>query len=129
MSLPTPLAPISAFVALDDQGVVERAYEAAMRLELERILADIPHDQLAVQWDTNFEFGMLEGDVPAWFADVEGGILERLIRIGRLVPPDVELGFHFCLGHDETRPRHVPADMSRHGRDRERARREPRSGR
>src|SRR5262245_65162743 len=56
---------------------------------------------------------MLEGDVPAWFGDVKGGILERLIRISRLVPADVELGFHFCSGHDETTPRIVPADMSR----------------
>src|SRR4029078_10860745 len=92
---------------------VERAYEAAIERELERILADIPHGQLAVQWDTNVEFGMLEGDVPVWFPDVEGGILERLIRLSRLVPSDVELGFHFCLGHDETRPRHAPADPSR----------------
>ena len=30
VSLPTPLAPISAFVAPDDQAVVERAYEAAI---------------------------------------------------------------------------------------------------
>ena len=66
---------------------------------------EIPHDQLALQWDTNFEFGMLEGDVPAWFPDVRGGILERLLRISRLVPPAVELGFHFCSGHDEARPR------------------------
>ena len=113
VSLPTPLAPISAFVAADDQPAVERAYEASMTLELEHVLAGIPHDQLAVQWDTNFEFGMLEGDVPAWFPDVKGGILERLIRISRLVPPDVELGFHFCSGHDEAQPRHIPDDMSR----------------
>ena len=113
VSLPTPLAPISAFVALEDQTVAEPAYEAAMVVELEQILAGIPHDQLALQWDTNFEFGMLEGDVPVWFPDVKGGILERLIRISRLVPPDVELGFHFCFGHDEATPRHVPADMSR----------------
>jgi SAM-dependent methyltransferase len=112
VSLPTPLAPISAFVSLDDQALAERAYEAAVVLEVERILADLPHDQLALQWDTNVEFGMLEGDVPVWFEDVRAGILERLIRLGRLVPPDVELGFHFCLGHDETRPRHVPADLA-----------------
>jgi len=113
VSLPTPLAPISAFVSLGDQPVVERAYEAAIALEVERIVADVPHDQLAIQWDTNVEFGMLEGDVPAWFPDVEAGIVERLVRLGRLVPPDVELGFHFCLGHDETRPRHVPVDLGR----------------
>jgi ubiquinone/menaquinone biosynthesis C-methylase UbiE len=113
VSLPTPLAPVSAFVAAEDQAVVERAYETAMALELGQILDGVPHDQLAVQWDTNFEFGMLEGDVAAWFEDVKGGILERLIRISRLVPPDVELGFHFCSGHDESKPRHVPPDMSR----------------
>jgi ubiquinone/menaquinone biosynthesis C-methylase UbiE len=113
ISLPTPLAPISAFVAAADQALVEVAYETAMLAEVEQILAEIPGDQLALQWDTNFEFGMLEGDVPVWFPDVEGGILERLARIGRLVPPEVELGFHFCFGHDETTPRHVPADLGR----------------
>jgi ubiquinone/menaquinone biosynthesis C-methylase UbiE len=111
VSLPTPLAPISAFVALDDQAVVEPAYEVAMADELAQILEAIPHDQLALQWDTNVEFGMLEGDIPAWFPDTKAGILERLTRISRLVPSDVELGFHFCLGHDEEAPRHVPADL------------------
>jgi ubiquinone/menaquinone biosynthesis C-methylase UbiE len=82
-----------------------------MAAELRQILDGVPHDQLAVQWDTNFEFGMLEGDVPVWFADVGAGILERLLRISRLVPPDVELGFHFCAGHDEAEPRHIPTDM------------------
>jgi ubiquinone/menaquinone biosynthesis C-methylase UbiE len=113
ISLPTPLAPISAFVALDDQAVVERAYEAAMGAELERILDGIPHDQLALQWDTNFEFGMLEGDLPVWFPDVKGGILERLIRISRAVPSDVELGFHFCHGHDEQEARRGHRDLGR----------------
>ncbi|HEU6443885.1 MAG TPA: class I SAM-dependent methyltransferase [Gaiellaceae bacterium] len=108
--LPTPLAPVSAFVAADDQAVVERTYEAAMLTELEQILDAVPHEQLAVQWDTNVEFGMLQEELPAWFPDVQAGILERLIRISRPVPSEVELGFHFCLGHDEQAPRHVPKD-------------------
>jgi ubiquinone/menaquinone biosynthesis C-methylase UbiE len=111
VSLPTPLAPVSAFVAVEDQAAVEPAYERAMRRELARIAAEIPHDQLALQWDTNLELGMLEGDVPAPFLDVRAGVLERLLRIGHLVPADVELGFHFCAGHDEQEPRHVPADV------------------
>src|SRR5688572_1730091 len=113
VSLPTPLAPISAFVALEDQAAVENAYEAAMAVELDRILDAIPADQLALQWDTNFEFGMLEGDLPVWFGDVKGGILERLLRISRLVPPAIELGFHFCHGHDEQAGRAGHKDMSR----------------
>ena len=113
VSLPTPLAPISAFVALEDQAAVEAAYEAAMAVELQRIIEAIPPDQLALQWDTNFEFGMLEGDLPVWFGDVKGGILERLLRISRPVPPEVELGFHFCHGHDEQAGRAGHRDMSR----------------
>jgi ubiquinone/menaquinone biosynthesis C-methylase UbiE len=113
VSLPTPLAPIGAFVASGDQPLVERAYEAAMTAEVDRILDGIPHDQLAIQWDTNFEFGMLEGDIQPWFPDVKGGILERLIRISRLVPPDVELGFHFCHGHDEQTARRGHKDLGR----------------
>ena len=85
-------APISAFVSFDDQEAVEPAYESAIEAEVAQILEAIPHDQLAVQWDTNFEFSMLEGDLPAWFPDVKGGILERLIRLSRLIPTDVELG-------------------------------------
>jgi ubiquinone/menaquinone biosynthesis C-methylase UbiE len=111
--LPTPLAPVSAFVAAEDQAVVEQVYEVAMATELEQILDAIPHDQLALQWDTNVEFGMLEGDLPVWFPDVKAGVLERLIRISRVVPREVELGFHFCLGHDEQVERHVPRDTGR----------------
>ena len=113
VALPTPLAPVSAFVADEDQAAVERAYEAAMMAELEQILEAIPHDQLALQWDTNVEFGMLEGELPVWFPDVKTGILERLIRISRAVPAQVELGFHFCLGHDEPTARHLPRDLGR----------------
>jgi ubiquinone/menaquinone biosynthesis C-methylase UbiE len=98
---------------VEDQALVEQAYEAAMMTELEQILDAIPHDQLALQWDTNVEFGMLEGDLPVWFPDVKAGILERLIRISRVVPPEAELGFHFCLGHDEQAERHVPPDTGR----------------
>jgi SAM-dependent methyltransferase len=96
--LPTPLAPISAFVAPENQAQIEEIYAAAMIAELEQLLDTVPHDQLAIQWDTNFEFGMLEGDLPAWFPDVKGGVLERLIRLSRAVPREVELGFHLCYG-------------------------------
>jgi SAM-dependent methyltransferase len=100
LSLPTPLAPISAFVAPELQAALEPIYEAAVLSELERILATVPHDQLAVQWDTRFEFAMLEGFAPAWFTEVRGGILERLLRLSRHVPPAVELGFHLCYGDE-----------------------------
>lgn len=100
LSLPTPLAPISAFVDPEFQAALEPVYEAAVLAEVEQILACVPHEQLAIQWDTRFEFAMLEGVAPSWFGDVRGGILERLLRLSRHVPPAVELGFHFCYGDE-----------------------------
>ena len=110
VSLPTPLAPIAAFVAASDQVEMEQVYERAMAAEVEAILDAIPREQLAIQWDANFEFAMLENEMRAWFPDVKAGILERLIRLSRLVPSDVELGFHFCYG-DGSERRPAPPDM------------------
>jgi ubiquinone/menaquinone biosynthesis C-methylase UbiE len=101
VSLPTPLAPVSAFVALDDQADLEPVYEAQMRKEVERILDAIPADQLAIQWDARYEFAMLEGAIAVWFEDVRAGVVERLLRLGSMVPSGVELGFHLCYGDDE----------------------------
>jgi ubiquinone/menaquinone biosynthesis C-methylase UbiE len=98
VSLPTPLAPVSAFIAPDSQALIEPIYEVRLLQELADILDTIPHDQLAVQWDANFEFGMLEGVFPAWFSEIRAGIVERLLRLSRHVPSDVELGYHLCYG-------------------------------
>ena len=111
--LPTPLAPISAFVVPEHQGVLERGYEERLLAELQAILREVPHDQVSVQWDTNFEFAMLEGVFPVWFEDVKGGILERLLRLSRQVPSDVELGYHFCYGDVQHRHFKEPADAGK----------------
>ncbi len=111
--LPTPLAPISAFVVPEHQGDLEPIYEAQLLGELRIILEDVPHDQLAIQWDTNFEFGMLEGVFPVWFDDVKGGILERLLRLSRHVAPDVPLGYHFCYGDVQHRHYKEPTDAGK----------------
>jgi SAM-dependent methyltransferase len=98
--LPTPLAPVSAFIDPEHQAELEPVYEARVLDELAQIVAAVPHDQLAVQWDARNEFAMLEGRTPAWFDEVRGGILERMLRLSRHVPPTVELGFHLCYGDE-----------------------------
>jgi SAM-dependent methyltransferase len=100
VSLPTPLAPIAAFIAPEDQARIEPLYEARILHELTTIFEAIPHDQLAIQWDTNFEFAMLDGVMPTWFDDPRSSIVERLVRLGRSIPADVRLGYHFCHGHE-----------------------------
>jgi hypothetical protein len=97
--LPTPLAPVTAFIDRVSQTAVEPPYEAQMLAELDRICAAIPHDQLAIQWDTAVEFAIWES--VGWQShldDVRSGIIDRLVRIGERVPPDVEMGYHLCYG-------------------------------
>lgn len=113
VTLPTPLAPVCAFVALEDQAALEPLYEHRMMLEIDRMLAAIPADQLAIQWDARYEFAMLEGAVHVWFDDVRSGIFERLLRLGRHVPPEVELGYHLCYGDEEHGHFVEPADARR----------------
>jgi SAM-dependent methyltransferase len=100
VSLPTPLAPISAFIDPEHQAQLEPVYEAKVLEELDHIVSAVPHDQLAIQWDARVEFAMLEGFTQAWFADLRGGILERMLRLSRHVPAAVELGFHLCYGDE-----------------------------
>jgi ubiquinone/menaquinone biosynthesis C-methylase UbiE len=98
VSLLTPLASVGHLVVPEDQALVEPIYERRMREELRAITDWIPHGDLAIQWDTAIEFGLLEGVFESRFADVERGILERLTRIAGWVPDDIELGYHLCYG-------------------------------
>ena len=70
-------------------------YEERILEELTQITRVVPHDQLAIQWDANFEFAMLDGSLPAWFGDLRAGIVERLLRPRAVCPSDIELGYHF----------------------------------
>ena len=112
VSLPTPLAPLTVFVELDDRPIVEPAYEAQMLAELGRIVDGIPHDRLAIQWDVAVEIGLVEGAWPAHFTDALRGALDRLARLGAAVPVDVELGYHLCYGDFGHRHFTNPADAS-----------------
>lgn len=113
VSLPTPLAPVTAFVAPGDQEVVEPAYEAAMFAELDQIASAIPHQELAIQWDVAVEFGILEGAMPGTFDEAMKRVVERLVRLGSRVPEDVELGYHLCYGDAGHKHFVEPADTSK----------------
>ena len=98
VSLPTPLAVVARFVAFDSQGAVEPSYERALLSELDEIVAAVPPDELAIQWDVAIEFAILEGLRPAPFTPAHDGVVKRLARLAGAVPEPVQLGFHLCYG-------------------------------
>jgi hypothetical protein len=102
VALPTPLA-VLEYVRVGDTSVVEPAYQRALLGDLRRITAEIPSDQLAVQWDVCHEMAVVEGLIPSPFPDEVTALGERLATLGGEVPEGVELGYHFCYGswHEE----------------------------
>jgi len=111
--LPTPVAPVTIFVFPEHQRAIEPLYEAAMLKELDSIVAYIPPNDLAIQWDTAIEFAILEGVLPHSFDHPETDLMARLIRLGNSVPVPVELGFHLCYGDSGGRHFKEPADASK----------------
>ena len=112
VSQPTPLAPIHFYVAPSNQAELEPIYQAQLLAELEDITNSIPAEELAIQWDTAVEFGLLEGVFPTYLENVEEEICARLVRLGNAVPAGVELGFHLCYGDAGHQHFVEPADAS-----------------
>ncbi len=111
--LPTPLAPVSAFVFPESSIEVERHYERRLMTELDQVAAAIPNERLAIQWDVAYELAIFEGVMRCAFADPEAEILDRLVRIADRVPPAIELGCHFCYGDAGHRHFKEPQDAGR----------------
>lgn len=98
VALPTPLAPVAVFVVPENLFDVYPHYLAALMRELDRILATIPHDQLAVQWDVAVELGLWEGLFPPPPGDWKKMILDQLAELGNRLPAGVQMGYHLCYG-------------------------------
>jgi hypothetical protein len=95
---PTPLASISAYVVADQQQDLLPSYEQAMFADLARLLAQIPHEDVAVQWDVAVEFGILEASFTGGGSEAFDAIVAGLARAIDRVPEDVPAGMHLCYG-------------------------------
>ncbi len=98
VSLPTPTAVISTFVALPDRAGIERAYTAIMKEELDAILNGIPHEELAIQWDVAIEVIAYAGALPLHYEDKFEGTIDRVIELLVDIPEHVTTGIHLCYG-------------------------------
>ena len=103
LACPTPLAPISAFVAPEHQARLEPVYEDAAARGAGRILAGSPPTSSRIQWDTSYEFGMLEGASPSGSTTSRAASWSGCSRLRACACRDVQLGYHLCYG-DERAP-------------------------
>jgi hypothetical protein len=103
--LPTPVNVVLMCAHSSLRGKIEPFYEGALLRSLRRIQDNVPHRELAIQFDCPMEMGMLEEanfyglmEMKPWFEPVREGLLERMTKVAESVAEDVELGFHLCYG-------------------------------
>jgi hypothetical protein len=100
----------------DLHAAVDPIYNEAVKREIDKLAAAIPHDDLAIQFDVaSAVFARLErGDVSAYGKsrdETQATFARILIDLSERVPADIELLFHFCYG--DSNHKHVvePTDM------------------
>lgn len=109
---PTPLAPIRSWIDPVQQDDLLNSYEQALFTDLRHLLAQVPHDRVAVQWDVAVEFGILEGGRGAPAPDAFDQIVAGLARCAGQVPAAVPAGLHLCYGDYGHRHLVEPASLA-----------------
>jgi hypothetical protein len=101
----------------DLHAPIDPVYNAALKREIDKIAARLPHDEIAIQFDVaSAVFARLErNDVSSYGSSKEetrASFARILADLGNHVPRDIELLFHFCYG--DSNHKHVvePTDMA-----------------
>jgi hypothetical protein len=96
--LPTAVSVLTVFVLKEDRAIVESAYEAAMKREVDEMAAAIPAADLAIQWDIANEIIGYDGGLELHYSDALHGSVDRIVRQISFVPSGAEAGIHLCYG-------------------------------
>jgi len=104
------------FVDEDLHEAIDPIYNAAVKREIDKLAAAIPHGELAIQLDVaSAVFARLERRDVSSYGATKAEMFDTFSRIlldlGNHVPADIELLYHFCYG--DAGHRHVvePTDM------------------
>jgi hypothetical protein len=98
VSLPTPTAPIYNNMLPADRPRLLPALTQHFIGEVGRIVAAIPNDRVALQWDVCQEVLAWEGYYEKGPIDFCTETMDVLTTLGNAVPASVDLGYHLCYG-------------------------------
>lgn len=112
VSLPTPMATAFMYISPSAREGYLPVYEAALAEALKEILDSIPHDRLSIQWDVCQEVLVFEDYFLERPGNYKQQIFCELARMGRLVPENVDMGYHLCYGSPRDEHLVQPKDMS-----------------
>ena len=96
---------------------IDPIYNQAVKREIDKIAAALPHDEIAIQFDVaSAVFARLERNQASSYGRTKEETQETfsniLIDLGNHVPSDIDLLFHLCYG--DSNHKHVvePTDMA-----------------
>ena len=112
VSIPSAIALTVGFFEMPERSMAEPIIEAALAREVDVIVAAIPHDQLAIQWDVCHEVVAADGGMPMHYDDIIAASTARIARLLGCVPDGVEAGIHLCYGDPGHKHIIEPADLS-----------------
>ena len=131
VSLPTPFNVVGNMITPAWRMTVEPLYESALLKAVRRIQDNIPHHDLAIQWDIAVEIAYLEGFAlkwdmaggttyleglnhnPPWFSEpYSQSLAERVLKMMASVDSNVEMGLHLCYGYHNHKHFVQPKDLS-----------------
>jgi hypothetical protein len=102
VSMPTAMATCLALVALESQREMLPVVERVLARQVERIVAELPPEALAIQWDVAAEFMHMELAGAEMFSRAD--ITAALVRLSGFVPDAMQLGYHLCYGDAPPEP-------------------------
>ncbi|MGH7045038.1 MAG: hypothetical protein ACREE2_01445 [Stellaceae bacterium] len=112
VSLPTPVAPVYNNMVPADRAALLPALTEHLLGEVAKIVAAVPNDRLALQWDVCQEVLAWEGYYEPGPVDFRTETIDVLTRIGDAVPAAIELGYHLCYGSPADQHCVQPKDMA-----------------
>jgi methionine synthase II (cobalamin-independent) len=103
VALATAFSIVRVFVVERHQHIVEPRYTEALKQAVQEICNQIPHSELAIQWDVaSGVFERLERGETGRFGNTADAVLQffarNVIDLGSAVPASVDLVFHLCYG-------------------------------
>ena len=104
------------FLVDELHAAVDPVYNRAVKREIDKIAAAIPHQDLATQFDVaSAVFARLERGQPTPYGRTKDEMQETfsaiLVGLGNHVPADIELLYHLCYGDNNHKHVIEPTDM------------------
>jgi hypothetical protein len=103
---------------LDDSlhAAVDPIYNSAVKREIDKIAARLPHGEIAIQFDVaSAVFARLERNQASSYgstkAEMQESFANILIDLGNHVPADIDLLYHLCYGDANHKHAAEPTDM------------------